>query len=113
MKSNVDIAIEKAYDALMYVYEHTDGNMAYIKSALTALKPFYHNLAATYDEERRFYWMEMMDIHFDRHFKDFTPEEVQRMIDWLFCWDQDDDDRLEEALCGALRDCGLEEKVYG
>lgn len=113
MKNNVDIAIEKAYDALMRVYEHTDGDTAYIKAALTALKPFYHNLAAIYDEERRQYWIEMMDIHFDGHFKDFTPEETDRMVEWLREWDEDSDDTVMDALDGALRDNGLEKKVYG
>lgn len=107
--SKVDTAIKQAYETLnrMTVKDPT------VMQAMEQLKPFYENPGAVFDEERRQWWLDQMEIHFDGHFKKFTEEQKDKMVEWLLEWDADNEDIISDALFGALRDNGLIDLVYG
>ena len=114
--SKVDDAIKQAYDTLEFLSNHTKDptKLAPIGFAMAHLKPFYKNPSAVYDEERRSWWIEEMDLHFDGNLKNFSEEQIDQMVKYLLEEDYDNDDGVVfDMLFKALNWNGLGGLVFG
>lgn len=110
MKSNVNKAIDSAYELIKRAWQDGGKHDINLALALDQLEPYVGKPYGVYEEERRAYRMEQMDtlINLDR----LTEEETETILKCLLETDYEDMTVISDKIYEAAVWCGLAEKVY-
>lgn len=112
MKCKLNAAIDLAYELIKQEWLNSGKHNMNLAVALDQLEPYYKQPWKTHDEERKAYWVEMMDLLLDERFSRFTEEEIDKMTACLIKGEEDSLDLVSDKIYDAAICCGLGDKIY-